>query len=77
MVARNAEEAILSWPSKRGETYTILYADSRDTRAKWQPLPAAARVVGTGETMTIRDPVPANQPRYYRILVLQPTGRRP
>lgn len=77
MVARNPDEAVLTWSSRKGEVYTILFAESRGSGARWQPLPQASRVIGTGETITVRDRIPADQPRYYRILARPASGRRP
>lgn len=74
MVARSADEAVLSWSSRRGEEYMILFAESRESNARWRPLPGYERVRGTGETIEIRDPVPQNVPRFYRIVTVRPAG---
>ncbi len=77
MVSRGSDEAVLSWNSRRGERYTVLFSDSRAAGARWQPLPGAELVYGTGAPITLRDAVPGNRPRYYRLEVQPATGRRP
>lgn len=77
MVSRGADDAVLSWNTRVGERYTVLYAESREAGARWQPLPGAQGIRGTGAPITIRDPVPAGRPRFYRIDVLPSTSRRP
>jgi hypothetical protein len=77
MVSRGANETILTWNSRRGERYMILYAESRDSVARWRPLPGAEAIVGTGAPITIRDAVPADRPRFYRIDVSPFIDRRP
>jgi hypothetical protein len=77
MVSRGADETVLTWNSRRGERYMILYADSRAAGARWRPLPGAESIYGTGATITLRDAVPGTRPRFYRIDVTPVSGRRP
>lgn len=77
MVSRGSDEAVLSWNSRAGDRYTVLYADSRAAGARWQPLPGAQGLRGTGGMMTIRDPIPSGRPRFYRIDATPASGRRP
>lgn len=77
MVARGQDETVLSWASRRGMNYMVLYSDTRSATARWQPLPNASMLRGTGATITVRDAVPARQPRFYRIEVIPVSGRKP
>lgn len=77
MVARGTEEAVLSWHAEKGVRYMVLYADSRASGARWQTLPGADLIVGTGAPVTIRDPIPATRPRYYRLELIPSSDRRP
>ncbi len=72
MVARSGENALLSWDSKVGATYTILYTDGPRQLAEWRPLPSAEQVRGTGREIRLEDRLPRNQPRHYRLMVSQP-----
>lgn len=77
MVARTSEGMHLQWASRTGFVYTVLYADRRDGKARWQPLPGAVRLMGTGQPITLRDRIAASQPRYYRLQVLPVAGSSP
>lgn len=67
IVTRAGDATTLRWNSRRGVTYLVLYADRREAKARWRPLPGAERVRGTGETITLTDRIPASQVRYYRV----------
>jgi hypothetical protein len=77
MVTRAGDETSLGWASQIGTNYTIWYADRRDARAVWKPLPGAERVRGTGSTITFRDRVPTGKNRYYRLQAQPAAGQRP
>lgn len=77
MVARGANETVLSWNTTPGAQYLVLFADRRDGKAKWQPLPGASLLRGDGQPATFKDKVPGTQARFYRIEVIPPSGRRP
>lgn len=66
---------LLSWQSRVGIGYSVWFADRRDAKARWQVLPGAERLVGTGATMEISDPILSGRPRYYR-LQAAPLGDR-
>lgn len=67
MVTRAGDETTLSWASDAGLTYVILFAEARDSKARWQVLPGAERVRGTGATVVWHDRVPSGTTRYYRL----------
>lgn len=67
----------LSWQSQAGFGYSVWYADRRDAKARWQVLPGAERLIGTGATMEFSDPVQPGRPRYYRLQAAPLAGRRP
>lgn len=67
VVARSGSVVHLSWQSQSDLTYTLLFSDRRDARARWRPLPEASNLRGTGGPMNFTDQVPANQARYYRL----------
>ncbi|HMP73695.1 MAG TPA: hypothetical protein PKE55_10575 [Kiritimatiellia bacterium] len=71
VVTRVADEVNLSWSSKPGLNYTLVYATSRAPGAPWLPLPGGESVRGTGQTITFTDRVPEGQNRYYRLQVQQ------
>lgn len=77
MVSRGADEAMLSWQTRPGYRYIVLFADSRSAATKWKPLPGVEMLVGTGAAVTVKDAVPAGQPRFYRLEVIPPSGRKP
>ncbi|MBU1694529.1 MAG: hypothetical protein KJ726_02345 [Verrucomicrobia bacterium] len=66
-VVRAADRAQLSWPSKKGQKYTILYSDDRRPDVPWKPLLAAQNLVGTGGTITVEDQILEGRTRYYRL----------
>ncbi len=70
IVARTGDEAILTWRSRIGESYTILYADGRHAGADWRALPEATNVPGTGQEIRIRDRIPPGMDRQYRMIVI-------
>lgn len=70
IVARTGGEALLSWQSRTGEWYTLLYADGAKTGVDWLPLPGAERVAGNGQELRMIDHPPANINRYYRLMVV-------
>lgn len=66
-VVRSADRVQLSWPTKRGQKYTVLYAEARRPDVPWKPLPSAQNLIGTGGTLTVEDRVPEGRNRYYRL----------
>ena len=69
-VARSGGEVTLSWIGVEGMYYSVMYADARGAKARWQILPGAANVRGlaTGEPIVVMDRVKTAQPRYYRLV---------
>lgn len=69
-VARSADDVTLSWLGERGTYYSVTYTDARGAKARWYLLPDAVNIRGlaTGEPIVVKDRVPAEQPRYYRLL---------
>lgn len=67
IVVRTADRAQLSWISKKGQKYTVLYSDDRRPDVPWKPLPDAHNLVGTGATLTAEDRMPEGRTRYYRL----------
>lgn len=65
---RVGDEFVLSWPSEGGEVYTIMYSESL-MPADWQPLEGYANMPGTGLPMEVRDELPTQEVRYYRLHV--------
>lgn len=70
IVTRAGEETTLSWASQAGATYAVMFADSRDSRTRWQPLPGAERLKGNGSNLVVHDRVPTGRTRYYRLQLL-------
>ena len=68
-VARSGDDVTLSWLGVRGMYYSVMYTDSRGSRAKWTLLADAIniRALASGEPIVVKDRVPASQPRYYRL----------
>ncbi len=71
IVTRSGDVAQLTWDSRIGNTYTVLYADGQYTSALWQPLPKATDIPGTGATIVLEDHIATGQTRYYRLIVLE------
>jgi hypothetical protein len=69
-VARSAGEVTLSFTGTRGIYYTVMYSPSNGARAKWQPLPDAVniQVAANGESVIVKDRLPASTERYYRLV---------
>ncbi len=65
MVSRDATGTTLQWQSREGERYTIMYRDGK-SGARWQPLPQATEVEGTGGMLVVRDTSPGAFYRSYR-----------
>ena len=70
MVSRAGETAFLSWESKVGALYTVLYTDGPRRGTEWRPLEGAVRIPGTGREIRIQDRIPGGQARSYRLMVL-------
>ncbi len=77
IVTRSGNEVNLSWRSRMHVVYTLYYGASRSSGAQWQVVPGAERVVGTGDTVYFKDRVPANQPRFYRIMAMPMADYKP
>ena len=77
VVIQSDGRMLLSWQSRQGLNYSVWYADRRDAKARWQVLPGAERMVGTGATMEVSDPILAGRPRYYRLQTAPQGDRRP
>ena len=67
--ARAGDTVQMQWSSQVGMLYTISYSDTMGAGARWQPLPQAMRLRGTGQPMTLSDRVPGGRPRFYDILI--------
>ena len=69
-VARSGGDVTLSWIGVRGTYYSVMYTDARGAKAQWKLLPDAINVRGlaSGEPIVVMDRLPANQPRYYRLV---------
>lgn len=66
-VLRTEDRVQLSWPTKKGRLYTVLYADSLNPGSVWAPLAKAQNLVGTGEMLVVEDQVPEVISRSYRL----------
>lgn len=77
MVTRSGGDATLSWQTRPGFEYVLLYSDTRGARSAWYAVPGAERVVGTGSMVTRTDRAPAGGMRYYRLKLLKAGSRAP
>lgn len=66
-VTRSGENVTLSWESKAGMSYTVLYNHTRSATSPWNVVPGLDSIRGTGRTLTYQDRVPAQDVRYYRL----------
>lgn len=69
IVARTGDTALLSWQSRVGELYTVLYADGQRVGVDWRPLESAQRIHGTGGEIRLEDRMRPGLIRYYRLMV--------
>ncbi len=76
IVARTGDQSVLSWQSRVGEIYTVLYADGSRVGVDWKPLQGAHRIHGTGQEVRLTDRMPSGTIRYYRLMVV-PADSRP
>ena len=69
-VARSGGEVSLSWIGVQGMYYSVMYADARGAKARWNFLPDAVNVRGlvSGEPIVVKDRVEPAKPRYYRLV---------
>ena len=69
-VARAGGDVTLSWIGVRGMYYSVMYADERGAKGRWNFLPDAVNVRGLadGEPIVVKDRVGAARPRYYRLV---------
>lgn len=65
---RSGDDIRLSWITRRGEEYSVWYADALGKGAQWKVLPGCERLIGTGEQMEKTDRVASGGQRYYRIV---------
>lgn len=75
IVARAGDAVKLSWESKPGLLYTVVYSSSLGGNAKWLPLPGCERIAGNGQTMEVEDRAPEGQARYYRLHIVNASTR--
>jgi len=73
IVTRSGDMSRISWQSKPGLLYTVMYTDGPRARGEWVPLPGLYRVPGTGMEMIFEERLPAGAIRHYRLLINQPT----
>lgn len=71
-VTRADTSVTLSWESRAGVYYAVMFNSTRSATSPWRVLPGFERIAGTGQTLTFTDEVPLDQTRYYRLSVLQP-----
>ena len=64
IVTRAGSSVNMQWQSETDKIYTVLYSDSL-SGAKWQILPGAQKLRGTGRLIQLQDNPPAGRPRYY------------
>ena len=76
IVARTGDHSVLSWQSRVGEMYTVLYADGSRVGVEWKPLQGAQRIHGNGQEIRLTDRMPPGVIRYYRLMVV-PAESRP
>ena len=69
MVSRSGEEVQGSWKGEKGRYYTVLYAPARDARTPWKVLPGYDMLPGTDGLLILKDRVPLNENRYYRLFI--------
>ena len=69
-VARSGGEVSLSWIGVQGMYYSVMYADARGAKARWNFLPGAVNVRGlvSGEPIVVKDRVESAKSRYYRLV---------
>ena len=67
---RVGDEVTLSWQTRPGEQYAIMYSETRGGGGHWTALPGCERIDGTGETLQKNDEVAAGMQRYYRLVVV-------
>ena len=69
-VARSGGEVSLSWIGMKGMYYSVMYADARGAKARWNVLPGATnvRAVISGDPIVVNDRVDATRQRYYRLV---------
>jgi hypothetical protein len=79
MVGRDGTGTTLQWKSRKDERYTIMYREGKSPGARWLPLPQATEIVGTGETMVVKDTSPGAFYRSYRpqALIAVPADKIP
>ncbi len=71
-VTRSSDKVSLQWQSQPGAFYTVIFADTLGAGARWQPLPQASRLRGTGQLMQVQDQPPLRRQRFYDIQVEYP-----
>ena len=76
MLGRDAGGVTLQWNSVKDQRYMILYRDSQIPKSRWEPLPGATELIGTGELMTVRDESPGSFYRSYRTQTLVPVTEK-
>jgi hypothetical protein len=56
---------LISWPSRVGYKYTIIYRDTRNKNPQMHPLEGASNIIGNGETIQFEDTSPRAMYRSY------------
>ena len=70
IVAQSAGQATLSWQSKTGEYYTVMYTDNLDGKKSiWKVLPQYEAVPGTGNKINLTDTTANASMRFYRLQI--------
>ncbi|MCP5488352.1 MAG: hypothetical protein H7A43_06855 [Verrucomicrobia bacterium] len=77
VVTRAGEEVNLSWRSEPGLVYTVYHTAGENLSGRWEPLPGAEQVRGTGDMIYLKDTVPASRQRYYRLQITSGVVQKP
>ena len=76
IVARTGDTAQLSWQSRLGNLYTVIYLDGQRVGGEWRPLPGAERIRGNGGEIRLEDDMPRGVARHYRLMVVPAETQR-
>jgi hypothetical protein len=65
VVTRVGRDVTIQWMSETDKVYSVIYSDRLSRGARFQLLPSATRIRGTGQLIRLRDTPPEGVSRLY------------
>ena len=68
MITRAGEELAITWDTRAGEIYALVYKERPGTNVPWKRVPGHDRMIGTGQSQTVRLPSWPGDTRRFNVV---------